>query len=614
MNIQDSFLQLRDSKTLLTCIESDGSVSKTAYGTFVKQAYHVLGGFQSNSIKLGTPIVLQFKKIKNLLIAYWACILGGMVPVIVPLAQDPQSEAYLDAVLELLGDYRIVSDLEGITAQTRYKTMMIRTLEASEPGCIIPGKDQTPGMIQFTSGTTSKPKGAVLTLKNLYEGGIASSIIVRKGITERYLNWLPLSHCFGFVGYHLVPMVNDFPQMQINTGCFIREPKLWLEQIDAFQATVSGLPLFGIEALLKCNFEESFDLSSMYVCFCGGEDINATTLTQLETRLAPYHWKPNTLSPAYGLSETTMGVAYTPVEEPLRVEKIQSGQIRIGQKLLFGDSDEKCTINRVSVGVLDACNQVVIKDLEGRILEDKHLGGIYIRGSNVMQGYYHDETTGIDENGWFDTGDLGFFHHGWLTVFGRYKNIVIINGKNYLVTDLEETGRDTLDGSGDILVIQGKLPDETTNKLVLFGVDVSENTLEKAAKAIADDWKLPIQYGVIIPKIPQTPSGKIDRLALNMALEKGAYQQQKIIFNQKVDGQLSGRYYEMAVLWAKVLDISVNTITMDSHFIFDCGGDSLTMMDLLWQIEKKTGIAFSARNFTEKLTLKKMTNEIQKGI
>ncbi|MBC3795606.1 non-ribosomal peptide synthetase [Acetobacterium tundrae] len=615
MNIQDAFIQLKTSNETITYLEADGRELTETYAALFENALKVLGGYQAQGLKKGDLLVFQLKSIRAQITSFWAGILGGMVPSILPIAQDEKSRQALHRILKSLESPFLVTDLEGITTLFENTMHMYRALIESHPGVITSVKNNDPGMIQLTSGTSSNPKGAILTYKNLYEGGIASSIIVRENIPERYLSWLPLSHCFGFVGYHLVPIVNNFSQYLMSPVQFVQNPNLWLEKLSNFSATVTGAALFGIEHLLKVGIKTNtaVDLSSVYICFCGGEDVNPLSLTTFESQATPLGWTKNTLKPAYGLSETTMGVAYTPYDSEFRVDHFLGSGIAIGEKLFFCDPDED-TINRVAVGILDECNEVVIKDLSENILDDEYLGLIHIRGTNVMKGYYaknNERISSIDEKGWFNTGDLGFFRNGWLTVFGRYKDILIVNGENYLVSDLEKTGKQTLSEEINLILIQGKDKDNQTNCLILFSDTIIPDALVSASRSIAASWNIPIQWGVLIDTIPQTPSGKIDRLSLSVAWENGEYQERSIPLMQPSTTTLEGDYREMAEYWSRILKVSLSNISLDSHFIFDLGGDSLGLIDLVSQLERINGKTINPEILRSHLTLKEMADYIQ---
>jgi len=615
MNIQASFMQLRNSGETITYLEADGQELTETYAVLFENALNFLGGLQVHGLKKGDLLVFQLKSIRAQVTAFWAGILGGLVPAILPIAQDEKSREYLQCVLEVLESPQIISDLEGMSTLFEKNILMFKALKEGPLGEILEVKDNDPGMIQFTSGTSSNPKGAILTQKNLYEGGIASSIVVRKNTQERYLSWLPLSHCFGFVGYHLVPIVNNFPQYLMSPVQFVQNPNLWLEKLSDFSATITGAALFGIEHLLKTGIKNNYaiDLSRLYICFCGGEDVNPNSLTTFEIGAEPMGWIPDTLKPAYGLSETTMGVAYTPYGSKFRVDHFLGNGIAIGDKLFFCSPDDD-TISRVSVGVLDECNDVVIKDLTGNILAPEHLGLIHIRGTNVMKGYYTkniNEINPIDENGWFNTGDLGFFRNDWLTVFGRYKDIIIVNGENYLVSDLEKTGKQNLPEKSNLILIQGKDRQNHENCIILFSDAQSPETLIRGGQAISNTWQIPIHWGVIIDTIPKTTSGKINRLSLALDWEQGNFENQAISLTSAAIIDLDGSYKLMAQHWEKVLKIPLADIGLTSHFIFDLGGDSLGLIDLLNQLEKTSGKLLDPDIIRKRLTLKEMTDYFQ---
>ncbi|KNZ40494.1 non-ribosomal peptide synthetase [Acetobacterium bakii] len=615
MNIQNSFIQLKNSLETITYLEADGQELTETYASLFENAQMVLGGLQSEGLKKGDLLVFQLKSIRAQVTAFWAGILGGMVTAILPIAQDEKSREYLQSVLGTLDAPHLICDLDGMTALFEKNILMFRALVESTPGEIAPVLDSDPGMIQFTSGTASSPKGAILTQKNLYEGGIASSIIVRENTRERYLSWLPLSHCFGFVGYHLVPIVNNFPQYLMSPVQFVQNPNRWLEKLSDFTATVTGAALFGIELLLKVGIRENpdLDLSSVYICFCGGEDVNPHSLTAFETAAKPMGWTADTLKPAYGLSETTMGVAYTPYGCKFRVDHFLGSGIGIGEKLFFCDPDDD-TISRVAVGVLDECNEVVIKDLTGNILDSEYLGLIHIRGTNVMTGYYSknkNESSPIDPDGWFNTGDLGFFRNGWLTVFGRYKDIIIVNGENYLVSDLEKTGKQGLPKVTNLILVQGKDRQTQDNCLILFSDASSPEVLISGSHAISKTWQLPIHWGVLIDTIPKTTSGKINRLTLAIGWEQGDYEDQSFSLAGASLTELDGHYKEMAQHWERILNIPIADISLNSHFIFDLGGDSLGLIDLLYQLEKTYGKILDPDVIRRRLTLKEMTDYFQ---
>ena len=628
MNIQDRFLALRQCDAAIAFIEMDGSRTEISYSALAAEAQKILGGLQGRGLAPGAPVVLQCAGVRSAVTVFWACVLGGYLPAILPLASDAASERAFEQIAALLENPWVITDRETAagTAGSGEKRLPVRALGTGAPGTVVPRQDGDPGMLQFTSGTTSAPRGAVLTLANLLEGGIASSIVIRPGVAERYISWLPLSHCFGFVAGHLVPLVNGLPQLLIHPACFLRDPAIWLREASRFGATISGLPVFGAQRLLKTALPGDADLSAMNVCFVGGEDVDPRILRALEAHLAPAGWHPHTLLPAYGLSETTMGVAATPMNTPFQVDGFLNESLAVGDRVFFCEPDEGIPY-RVSVGVLDACNDVEIRDEDGASLADGHLGHVFIRGTNVMRGYYPcpaGPRPGVGADGFFDTGDLGWFRRHlctkagetggprterWLTIFGRCKHIIIHNGKNYLVTDLEQTAGAP---GKPVILIQGSLPGSGEGRLVLFGTG-SEAEVAAAARRMAAVWHILPDFGGVLPAIPQTPSGKADRLALAFALERGRFRDQLFSLAKAGGEAPAGDYKRMAELWAAVLEIPAASIAMDSHFVTDCGGDSLALANLAWRLEAGWQGTLSPADWQRDLTLGQMTDRVLEG-
>jgi acyl carrier protein len=337
-------------------------------------------------------------------------------------------------------------------------------------------------------------------------------------------------------------------------------------------------------------------------------------INSFEKELSAVNWQPHVIRPAYGLSETTMGVSYTPTGVPFKVDYLIGNEFGIGKKVrCYDKKQDKKGIERVSVGVLDECNDVEIRDYENNTLPEETIGLINIRGSNVMKGYFNLDNIGvIDNDGWFNTGDLGYFHKGWLTVLGREKNVIIFNGKNYLVTDLELTGKKHLSPKDTIVLIQGY----TVNKqktCILFGEGLSKNQLLVSARDIMDEWGIKISFVVALNQITRTSSGKINRIQLSTDWEQKTYDD--IVIKVKSEEQSKGKIDPRLIgIWAEILAIEPSGIGKDSHFITDLGGDSLGVIDMTCEVEEVYSLSIPETEVENLLVLEAMNDFIQKKI
>ncbi|MDR1021399.1 MAG: non-ribosomal peptide synthetase [Synergistaceae bacterium] len=582
MNIQDALCRLRGSKAQVSFLEPDGSYFVTCYEAIYENALLLLGALEDMGFR-SRRLYLDLRGLRNRVTALWACWLGNVAPI-----QGLRSAAVHGPVV--LTDTLDESFTEPHDASCGdAAAIYYHSLKSGRYGKSRAMDDGDTALLQYTSGTASSPRMAVLTGANLWEGAAASSVVTRDRVDERYLSWLPLSHIFGLVGYHLVPMWGGYGQFLIDTGAFLKNPSVWLEKCSEWGCTVTGATPFGLGLAKRALRErpegsDPPDLSSVNVCFCGGENLDAGALFDFERAAAPYGWRPGALCPAYGLSEAAMGVSYKPPGEDIRVDRIKPQSTAIGRKLdFFGDDGADTAIERVSLGVLDECNEAVICDLEGCPLPEGHLGVIRIRGRNVCARLEPEASPpNPDADGWLDTGDLGYFRQGRLSLFARHKEVICRNGLNYPLLDIEKSASRAAGGIGIALA-------EATGGAVLFSADGPDGALRAAARAVSEEWGLPVAGIAKVRDLPRSVKGTVDRLALSVGWESGLYEKSALApdtngEDTRVDG-LSCVEAALASVWSEILEIPREAVSKDSRFM-EMGGDSLSLFDLAAAIER----------------------------
>lgn len=570
MNIQNCLDGLKSSAATIAFIEADGSRIKESYAELYSDALRLLGAFQRAGAERGCHVLLMQRGVRAAITALWACWLGNLAPVsgLRAMAGKPET------IQERHPNRLAFSDgAEGVPGRA-----VAWPAPKGQMGETVTMEDGDIALMQYTSGTASAPRCAMLTGSNLYESGKASSVVVRPGMREKYVNWLPISHIFGLAANHLVPVFNGFDQLHIATERFLADPSTWLSECAGFGATITGSSTFGMELAVKYadRLPKNTDLSTMHVCFWGGETLDPALYDRFEDAFAPFGWKRGALRPAYGLSEASMGVAYNPPGEAIRVDRINPSSVVVGGKLRFL---EEGGMARVSLGVLDDCNEVVIRDEAGNLLPDEHLGTIAVCGTNVMKGYYKP-APGEPENpkdGWLDTGDLGYFRKGWLAVLARSKDVLCHNGANYVRTELEKAA-----GTGALI--------ETHGGLVLCCKNETEAAMRAAAERVGKAFGVPVRRAASLPRLPRNAKGIVDRVALSALWEDGALKGNAVALFAG-DGMLSALCAELAELWEQTL--YVTGFGDDSHF-FACGGDSLAAIDLACAVEERFGIWIDA--------------------
>jgi len=313
--------------------------------------------------------------------------------------------------------------------------------------------------LQYTSGSTSAPKGVMLTHRNL----MANAALTRQAFgtkrESRAVFWLPLYHDMGLIGGVIQPIYCAGSCTFFSPAAFLQRPALWLETISRTRATVAGGPDFAFDVCARKIREEDragLDLSQWEIAFVGAERIRAQTIERFTEAFAPFGFRPEAFFPCYGLAEATLMVSGGPRRSAPTVVYVDSECMSRKQVWEVPRHDP-------AARALVACGQnlpgqrIVIVDPETCVpCGDGRIGEIWVQGPSVASGYYGrpDATAaafegclaGSREGPFLRTGDLGFLREGQLFVTGRLKDLIIIRGRNFYPEDIELTAERAFDG------------------------------------------------------------------------------------------------------------------------------------------------------------------------
>jgi acyl-CoA synthetase (AMP-forming)/AMP-acid ligase II len=508
-----------------------------------EQSRRFAGGLRAHGVRRGDLVALVLPSCRDFFVAWFGILRAGAVPA--PLALPTASrglEPYFQRLRRILAD----ADMHHLLLPDRFLPLVpvgalegIRVLSPStvsaEASTLLdePLAPQDLVMVQYTSGSTSQPKGVALQHQNL----LAALRAIAHGIqvTEADVNgqWLPLHHDMGLIGA-LAGIAAGVEHHIWSPSSFIKDPGGWLEEFARLRATVYAGPNFSYGYLLSSVDDEQLarlDLSAWRIAFNGAEPIDPKCVQRFLERFAPAGLRPSTLLPVYGLAEVTLPATFPPLGVEPRITWVDREVLAREHQARPVPAAHPNARGVLSVGrpVLDHDLRVV--DAEGRELAEGHIGEVTLRGPAVMQGYYRNpEATRLAlREGWLHTGDLGFVLDGQLHVTGRSKEMIIVRGTNVYPMDVEALVRELPGIHRDGCVAFGLGEDGHEQLAVLVETKLREpEALQQLARTAQGLLSAHLGLGdarlyLVAPRtLERTTSGKYQRLLMRQRLLTGA--------------------------------------------------------------------------------------------
>jgi acyl-CoA synthetase (AMP-forming)/AMP-acid ligase II len=391
---------------------------------------------------------------------------------------------------------------------------------APAPGRADEARADDLALVQFSSGTTVDPKPVALSHRAVLAQVEMLNAHWRDLPGATGVSWLPLYHDMGLIGCVFPAAALGAELTLIPPEVFIGRPAIWLRTLARHRGVVSAAPNFAYALCADTVRDEELegvDLSSWRVALDGAETVAPAVLRRFGERFARWGFRPEALSPVYGLSEAALAVTFPDLAEPFVSGRFGRAALADGRAEPDPDGIELASVGRP----LPGC-RVEPRDGDGRALPEGRVGRLWIQSPSLMSGYLGrpEATAEVLRDGWLDTGDLGFLRRGELFLTGRAKDLVILRGRNYLPEDLEQALAD-LPGAraGGVAALSHQREGGAGEELLLFVETSGDGQAEMAALAaacrarlleradLAADEVLLVEPGTL----PRTSSGKIRR-------------------------------------------------------------------------------------------------------
>lgn len=510
------------------------------YSELREQAKSAARRLLSLDLKRGDRVAVVADTHPDFIILFFACQYAGLVPFALPVPLNLGSRAlYIKQLRGMLksGGAKIalahkefIGFLDEAVADDSLAWMGTREQLSAVPlsdSPLQPNQPDEPAYLQFTSGSTKSPQAVVITgkavMSNL-QGIVKSGLKVRRG--DRCASWLPFYHDMGMVGFVLGPIASQLSVDYLPTRDFALRPLQWLRLISRNRCTIAFAPPFGYELCARRIRDadlRQLDLSSWRVAGVGAEMLRTSAFNNFATKMVAAGFDSAAFLPCYGLAEASLAATFSELGRGLDVMAIDALAMAERGTAVRVASDRRKVNKIVNCGRAIPEHDIRIVDNDGKALPDLRVGRVLIKGPSLMNGYLNDEEGTRQvmlEDGWLDTGDLGYLFEQNLFLTGRRKDIIIVNGRNIRAQDLEELAEDldeirmgeasafdVEDADGQqtiVLVVECRLADSTAR----------QSLISRLQRKIYQGFGI-YCYVDLVPlhTLPRTSSGKLSRVA-----------------------------------------------------------------------------------------------------
>jgi acyl-CoA synthetase (AMP-forming)/AMP-acid ligase II/acyl carrier protein len=608
----------REVDRAVTYVEGEDNERRVSYTDVHARALGILFLLQAAGARRGDKMIIFLNNNEQFLDGFWAAICGGIVPVPLAVGISDEHRHKLLRVARKLNNPLLYTDAKSLErlqalsgsvgesdvfAQLKSRAFLVESItDISRAGKLVRPTSEDLAFIQFSSGSTSEPKGVILSHRNLLANTRGSTAVGKYNQHDTSLSWMPLTHDMGLIGLYLMQFANRVHINLMATELFVRRPLLWLQTAAKKRVTLTCSPNFGYRHFLKVLGNrrlENMDLSCIRNIYNGAEPISVSLCNEFMNALAYTGLKREAMYPVYGLAEASLAVAFPAQGADFRWIRVNRHRLGVGMQIELNPPESRDALEVMCVGHIVPNTELLIADDSRAGLPDETVGHILIRGASVTRGYYGDPdatAAAIHADGWLDTGDLGVMHEAGLYIVGRAKEIIFVNGQNYYPYDLENIAQRAPGLDLNKVVAAGVTkPGSQGEELVVFVLHRGSAaeflpTANAVSRLINEHTGLEVAQVIPAKRIPKTTSGKVQRHLLEEAYVEGEFDTELAELkalkdahggsDQEAGAGLEARLQALceAALPGKRIDVSDN--------LFEIGASSLKLIEIHESIDR----------------------------
>jgi fatty-acyl-CoA synthase len=504
------------------------------------EARSVGAALQARGLLPGDHVAILGPTSRELMTIVRGCWMAGIASMVLPLPMRMGSlEAFIegtrarirhgDAKLVLIDD-QLAAFYEAAPGDPPIEPM--RSVLPGSPGVPSGDRLEVPAhdperlvILQYTSGSTSEPKGVMIPDRVLSANIDACCEAAELGIGEVMVSWLPLYHDMGLVGFLALPMTMGVDLVQAAPQDFLAHPGNWMQWISDWHGTATAGPNFSwVLATRALRRATDLDLSTLTLALSGAEPVDPKAVDAFVAAAEPFGFSAGSVFPAFGMAEVAIGGAFPPRHRGLVCDTVDREVLerdRVAKPVEVHDDDDFALRARRLPRLGFAVPGLEMKVVDPETYEDlpeRHVGELLLRGTSVTPGYYKrpDASAALFRDGWLCTGDLAYLLEGELVLCGRIKDVIIVGGRNVFPEDIERSVG-TLDGVRAGNVIAFGMDGYKGKESVVVVAEVRADDLHAVRESIhhrtLEVCGIPPRDVMLVQPgtLPKTSSGKLQR-------------------------------------------------------------------------------------------------------